>query len=417
MSARTTLEGARVAVNAERHVRTILHADMDAFFAAVEAREDPSIADRPIVVGADPRGGRGRGVVAACNYEARKYGIHSAMPISEAYRRCPDAVYLRPRMKLYAEVSERIMAILEGYTELVEKLSIDEAFLDVTASTRLFGDGESIARLIKAAVWEQERLTVSVGVAPNKFLAKLASDLEKPDGLVVVEPGKEREFLHPLPVERLWGVGPKTSGQLHGLGIHTIGDIAEFPLDRLVRHLGHAHASHLIQLANGEDERPVEVGQERKQISRETTFLTDTDDRDYLQRTLLALTEEVAARLRRRGMAARTVTLKLRLAPFDTLTRRKTVDTDLTTTEAIYPIALKLLEAADPGDRSVRLIGVGVSGLHERAPEPQLGLFDEKDKGDNASRVADVMDEVSDKFGRGTLKRGKLIDGGTDDEE
>ena len=384
-------------------MRTILHADMDAFFAAVEARDDPAIADRPVVVGADPQGGRGRGVVAACNYAAREYGIHSAMPISEAYRRCPDAVYLRPRMKIYAEISERIMAILEGYTELIEKLSIDEAFLDVTGSTQLFGDGESIARQIKKQVWEQERLTVSVGVAPNKFLAKLASDLEKPDGLVVVAPGAEREFLEPLPVERLWGVGPKTAGQLHGLGIHTIGELAGFPLDRLERHLGHGHAEHLKKLSLGEDDRPVEVGQERKQISRETTFLTDTEDRDYVRRTLLALAEEVAARLRRRRMAARTVTLKLRLAPFDTLTRRKTVESDLTTTEAIYPIAIKLLEAADPGDRPIRLIGVGVASLHELADEPQLGLFHD-------SRVADVMDEISEKFGHDALKRARLLD-------
>jgi nucleotidyltransferase/DNA polymerase involved in DNA repair len=376
---------------------------MDAFFAAVEARDDPAIADRPIVVGADPRGGRGRGVVAACNYAARKFGVHSAMPISEAYRRCPDAVYLRPRMKLYAEISERIMAILECYTELVEKLSIDEAFLDVTGSTQLFGDGESIARQIKDQVWKQERLTVSVGVAPNKFLAKLASDLEKPDGLVVVAPGAEREFLDPLPVERLWGVGPKTAGQLYGLGIHTIGDIARFQLDRLERHLGHGHAEHLKKLSLGEDDRPVEVGQERKQISRETTFLTDTEDRDYVRRTLLALTEEVAARLRRRRLAARTVTLKLRLAPFDTLTRRKTVESDLTVTEAIYPIALKLLEAADPGDRPVRLIGVGVASLNEHGVEPQLGLFDD-------SRVADIMDEISEKYGHDALKRARLLD-------
>ncbi len=382
---------------------------MDAFFAAVEAREDPAIAGRPIVVGADPRGGHGRGVVAACSYEARKFGIHSAMPISEAYRRCPDAVYLRPRMKLYAEISERIMAILEGYTELVERLSIDEAFLDVTASMRLFGDGASIARQIKEQVRKREQLTVSVGVAPNKFLAKLASDLEKPDGLVVVEPGKEREFLQPLPVERLWGVGPKTAGQLHGLGIHTIGDIAEFPLDRLERHLGHGHAEHLMRLSLGEDDRPVEVSHERKQISRETTFLTDTEDRDYVQRTLLGLTEEVSARLRRRGLAARTVTLKLRLAPFDTLTRRKTVEADLTTTEAIYPIALKLLEAADPGDRPIRLIGVGVASLHEHGSEPQLGLFDD-------SRVADVMDKISEKYGHDALKRARLLDNGGEEE-
>jgi nucleotidyltransferase/DNA polymerase involved in DNA repair len=382
---------------------------MDAFFAAVEARENPEIADKPIVVGADPRGGRGRGVVAACNYEARKYGIRSAMPISEAYRRSPRAVYLRPRMQLYAEVSERIMAIFESYTELVEKLSIDEAFLDVTASTRLFGDGASIARDIKRQVWEQERLTVSVGVATNKFLAKLASDLEKPDGLVVVEPGREREFLHDLPVERLWGVGEKTARRLHSLGIQTIGEIAAAPLALLDRHLGHAHTLHLHRLANGEDDRPVEPARERKQIGRETTFMTDTDDREFVRRTLLALTEEVAARLRRRRLAARTVTVKLRLAPFETHTRRRTVARPLFTTEAIYPAACELFAAADPGDRPIRLIGVSVSGLHELPPEQQLGLFDEGPGEPNASRVADVMDEISEKYGREALKRGKLV--------
>ncbi len=390
-------------------VRTILHADMDAFYAAVEAREDPAIAAQPVVVGADPQGGRGRGVVAACNYEARKFGIHSAMPISEAYRRCPDAVYLPPRMRLYAEISERIMQILEGYTELVEKLSIDEAFLDVTASTRLFGDGATIARAIKEQIWDQERLTVSVGVAPNKFLAKLASDLEKPDGLVVVEAGREKEFLDPLPVERLWGVGDKTAGRLHALGLKTIGDVAASRLEVLNRHLGHAHALHLHKLARGEDERPVEPGREQKQIGRETTFMTDTDDREFVRRTLLALTEEVAARLRRHHLAARTVAVKLRLAPFETHTKQKTLDTPVFTTESIYPVACELLAASDPGDRPIRLVGVSASGLHDQPPERQLGLFGESTQEESAERVADVVDEISQRFGHDALKRAKLV--------
>jgi DNA polymerase-4 len=392
--------------------RTILHADMDAFFAAVETRENPEIADRPVVVGADPHGGRGRGVVAACNYEARNYGIHSAMPISEAYRRCPDATYLRPRMSLYADVSERIMAILEGYTELVEKLSIDEAFLDVTASARLFGDGITIARRIKKNIREQEQLTVSVGVAPNKFLAKLASDLEKPDGLTVVEPGGAEEFLAPLPVERLWGVGDKTAARLHSLGIQTIGDIAATPVQRLERHFGGHHAGRLHRLSHGQDDRPVETDRERKQISRETTFLSDTDDRDFVERTLLELTEEVAARLRRRALTARTVTLKLRLAPFETLTRRHTADVALDTTEAIFPIARRLLAAADPGGRPVRLIGVGVSGFHERDIVQQLALFDAEKTDQNTTRIDDVVDKISEKFGRDALRRAKLVNNG-----
>jgi nucleotidyltransferase/DNA polymerase involved in DNA repair len=390
---------------------------MDAFYAAVEARESPELAGKPIVVGADPQGGRGRGVVAACNYEARKYGIHSAMPISEAYRRCSQAAFLRPRMKYYAEVSERIMEILETYTELVEKISIDEAFLDVTASAALFGDGPTIARRIKDDVREKEQLTVSIGVAPNKFLAKVASDLEKPDGLVVVEPGSETEFLSPLPVERLWGVGDVTARKLHQLGIWKIGDIAATPIEALRRHLGNHHAEHLHHLANGEDDRPVHTGGERKQVSRETTFLTDTEDRDLIERTLLALTEEVAARLRRKRLAGRTVTVKLRLAPFETHTRRHTVQADLHTTEAIYPIARQLLAAADPGDRPIRLIGVGVSSLHDRESGSQLGLFDEEAQNESGERVADVMDEVSEKYGRGALKRGKLLDGNTEAED
>jgi nucleotidyltransferase/DNA polymerase involved in DNA repair len=384
---------------------------MDAFFAAVEAREDPSIAGQPIVVGADPQEGRGRGVVAACNYEARKFSIHSAMPISEAYRRCPSAIFLRPRSHLYADISERIIHIFESFTEMVEKISIDEAFLDVTGSVQLFGDGVTIARRIKQEVLEQERLTVSIGVANNKFLAKLASDLEKPDGLTVVEPGAEEEFLHPLPVERLWGVGDVTARKLHQAGIWTIGDIADSPSGLLERQFGKHSGSRLRRLSHGEDDRPVETGGERKQISRETTFLTDTDDRDLIERTLLGLTEEVTARLRRKGLAARTVTVKLRLAPFETHTKRHTVEEDLTTTETVWPIARQLLAAADPGDRPIRLIGVGVSSLHEREQPKQLGLFEGEDPTQNAERVADVMDRVSDKFGKGAIKRGKLIQG------
>ncbi len=383
---------------------------MDAFFAAIEARENPDIADRPIVVGADPRGGRGRGVVAACNYAAREFGIRSAMPISEAYRRCPNAVFLQPRMHLYSEISDRIMAVFDAYTDLVEKVSIDEAFLDVTASTRLLGDGETIARRIKREVREREHLTVSVGVAPNKFLAKLASDLDKPDGLVIVEPGREREFLEDLPVERLWGVGEKTADRLRALGIRRIGELAGAPLDLLERHLGRAHAHHLHRLANGVDDRPVEPNRERKQIGRETTFMTDTADRDFVRRTLLSLTEEVAARLRRRGLAGRTVTVKLRLAPFETHTRQRTVERPLFTPEAIYSLAAELLTAADPGDRPIRLLGVSVSGLHQRPAERQLGLFDQDTPSDDdRARLADAIDTLRQRFGKNALTRARLM--------
>lgn len=390
-------------------MRTILHADMDAFFAAVEMRENPALERQPVVVGADPRGGRGRGVVSACNYEAREYGIHSAMPISEAYRRCPGAAFLPVRGELYGQVSKNIMEVFESYTELIEKLSIDEAFLDVTASQRLFGDAVTIARRIKREILQQQKLTVSIGVAPNKFLAKMASDLEKPDGLVVVEPGREKEFLHRLPVSRLWGVGAKTESRLRELGILKIGDIAATPLDWLERNFGSAHAHHLHQLANGVDDRPVVPDHNRKQIGKETTFAADTDDREHVRTILLGLTEHVAAALRHKGVAARTITLKLRLAPFETRTRRRTLDRSLTTTEAIYPIALRLLEAADPGDRQIRLIGISASGLHANSPERQLRLFDDVDDDESGKRVADVMDRLTKRFGKGTVRRGKLL--------
>jgi nucleotidyltransferase/DNA polymerase involved in DNA repair len=387
---------------------TILHADMDAFYAAVEARERPEIADDPIVVGADPRDGRGRGVVAACNYHAREFGIHSAMPISEAYRRCPDAVYLPVRMAVYIEVSDRIMAILRGYTDLVEKLSIDEAFLDVTASAGLFGDGVTIARSIKREIRDREGLTVSIGVAPNKFLAKLASAMAKPDGLLEVPAGEQEAFLRPLPVERLWGVGSKTADRLHGSGIVTIGDLAEAAPARLESIIGPAAGARLHLLAHGRDDRPVQPDQERKQISRETTFSSDVGDRTEVLRVLLALTEDVTAMLRRRRIAGHIVTVKLRLAPFETRTRQRTTELSLMTTEAVYPIAVDLLRAADPGDRPVRLVGVGISGLHEPR-SVQLSLFERGIAGERDHRISEAIDGIRRRFGKGALRRARLV--------
>jgi nucleotidyltransferase/DNA polymerase involved in DNA repair len=392
--------------------RTILHVDMDAFYAAVEARDRPEIAGRPIVVGADPKGGRGRGVVAACNYEARGYGIRSAMPISEAYRRCPDAAYLRPRFHRYARASERVMAILERYSDLIEPLSIDEAFLDVTASTTLFGDGVQIARRIKDDVRREEGLTASVGVAPNKFLAKLASDLGKPDGLTVVAPDGESEFLRGLPVERLWGVGPKTAPRFHGLGLRTIGDVAAAPIGRLAATFGRTSAEHFHGLASGRDDRPVVSDRERKSLGHEVTFDEDVADRDVVRRTLLELADRLAQGLRHRRIAGRTVTVKLRTADFTTLTRRRTSPDSLTTTETIYPIARELLADADPGTQAVRLVGVSVSGLHEANAAEQLSLFTDpparrRERGD---RVAKAVDWIVRKFGPRAIRRGGALE-------
>ena len=383
--------------------RTILHADLDAFYASVEVRENPALAGKPVVVGADPRGGRGRGVVAAASYEARTFGIHSAMPISQAYRRCPQAVYLRPRMRLYAAVSRRFMAILARYTDLVEPLSIDEAFLDVTGSQALFGSAAAIARRIKDEVRAEERITVSIGVAPSKFVAKIASDVGKPDGLVVVADEHVGAFLRELPVHRLWGAGPKTVAGFQRLGAATIGDVARLPLVRLAAELGEAAAGHFHALAHGRDPRSVDPSRERKSIGRESTFAEDVFDRTVVTATLLELVDEVAQRLRRAGAAGQTVHLKLRTADFSTLTRQERLERPADTTEAIWPAAKRLLEKADTTRQAIRLIGVSVSLADG---EQQLGLFPTRD--DRHRRVARAIDQLEEKYGARVVKRGDV---------
>lgn len=382
--------------------RTILHVDLDAFYAAVEVREAPALAGRPLVVGADPRGGRGRGVVAAASYEARAFGIHSAMPISQAYRRCPDAVYLRPRMRLYAAVSARFMAILARYTDLLEPLSIDEAFLDVTASRALFGTGEAIARGIRDAVRAEEGLTASIGVAPSKFVAKIGSDLRKPDGLVVVAPDGVAAFLADLPVQRLWGAGPRAMRGFRQLGVATIGAAARLPRERLVETFGEVFGAHFHALACGEDPRLVVPDRRRKSVGHETTFGEDVRDRASVRRTLLELVEEVARRLRRAGLRGQVVHLKLRGADFTTVTRQETLPSPADTTDAIWPVAERLLARADDGDQAIRLVGVSVSLF---GGERQMPLF-EAPGVERGRRVARAVDALVDRFGPGVVRRG-----------
>ncbi len=387
--------------------RTILHVDMDAFFAAVEEREDPSLRGKPVVIGADPKGGTGRGVVATANYEARKYGIGSAMPIAHAWRRCPHAVYLRPRGRLYASVSDTVFAILADFTDLVEPLSIDEAFLDVTASRRLHGDGPTIARAIKDRIRGQQRLTASVGVAGSKYVAKVASDLEKPDGLVVVEPGTEAEFLAPLPIARLWGAGPKAQQGLRALGCRTIGDVAALDPGVLARRFGETGGAHFSRLARGVDDRPVRPERERKSLGKETTFDEDVADRELVERTLLGLCERVAASLRKKGLAGATVTVKLRFEGFETHTRQRTLADPVDTVEALWPAARTLFREADRPKRRVRLVGVTVSGFDAGAA--QLGLFDAGRPAVDR-RVAAVVDRLSERYGRGAVTRAALLE-------
>jgi DNA polymerase IV len=381
-------------------VRTILHVDMDAFYAAVEQRDRPELRGRPVIVGADPRGGRGRGVVATASYEARRFGVHSAMPISQAWRLCPHGCYVPPDMEKYARVSGEVMDIFGRFTDSVEPISIDEAFLDVTASRRALGDGETIGRALKEAIRLQTALTASVGVASSKLVAKVASDLRKPDGLVVVPPGTEAELLAPLPVRRLWGVGPKMEEVLARLGVTTIGELAALGPERLERRLG-THGHDLLLLARGVDDRPVVAhGEGAKSVGHEHTYDVDTADLARLRRTLLDLADAVAARLRAHHLRGRTVTLKYRDQDFRTITRAETIGAPTDAGDRLFEVAWRLFEKAH-GRRKVRLLGVSVSGL---STGPQ-GLFEEE----RPSPADALRDAVHQRFGGDVLTRASLL--------
>jgi DNA polymerase-4 len=386
--------------------RTILHVDMDAYFAAVEQRDHPEYRGKPVIVGSDPKKGKGRGIVATCSYEARKFGVHSAQPISQAWQRCPHGIYVRGDMAKYVRVSERIMSILLEFTDLVEQVSIDEAFLDVTGSRRLLGSGIDIARRIKARIIEDQGLTASVGVAANKFVAKVASDLEKPDGLVVVEPGREAAFLAPLPIRRLWGVGARTEAMLEGCGIRLIGDLARLDRADLIRRFGKG-GDHLWHLSRGLDDRAVSPEDGFKSIGHETTFERDTGDRQVLHDTLLGLTEKVAQRLRANESRGRTVTVKLREADFSTTTRRVTLPAPADTTERIFPVAWKLLQSLIRAGKRVRLIGIYASNLSLPEEQGQLALFDESPKKDR--RLATALDDITRRYGEKAITRAALV--------
>ena len=377
--------------------RAILHVDMDAFYASVEQR------DRPVVVGADPRG---RGVVSAASYEARRFGIHSAMPIGRAYRLCPTAAFLPVDMDKYARESERIMAILVDFTPLVEPLSLDEAFLDVTASHALHGTGVEIARRIKARIRTEVGLNASAGVAPNKFVAKIASDLEKPDGVVEVGPGQEAAFLRDLPLRRLWGVGPAAERELSSLGARTIGDLVRLGRSRLEARLGAASGAHLFELAQGIDDRPVVPWHDPKSIGAEETFGRDTRDVGRLRATLLAQADRVAAELRAAGLRGRTVTLKLRFADFHTITRRGTGEAPTSDGGEIFRRVWAAFSKV-PRPQAIRLIGLSVSGFASASDPQQLPLLRQPDRTDRLGRVTD---EVRSRFGPGALVRGSLLE-------
>lgn len=391
---------------------TILHVDLDAFYAAVEQRDDPSLRGKPVLVGGSAR----RGVVAACSYESRAFGIHSAMPMAEALRRCPKAIVVRHRMERYAEASRAFFAILGDYSPEVEGLSLDEAFLDVTASERLLGDGPTIARAIKQRVRDQISLVASVGVAPIKLAAKIASDIDKPDGLRVVPPDQLLAFLHPLPVSRLWGVGDATRGVLATMGLSTIGDVARYPESALVARLGAVTGHHLAALARGEDARRVEPERDPVSVGHQETFDDDIDDKGELAVILLDQADRVAARLRAAELRAHAVVLIIKYDDFRQITRRTTLDSATSDGGVLARTAIELLAKVAIESRKgarVRLCGISATQLEPRDAPRQLA-FDEATRA-KGERLGDALDKLTAKFGKRTIRRAVHLDG--DDEE
>ena len=386
--------------------RAILHVDLDAFFAAVEQRDRPELRGKPVIVGGG--GPTDRGVVSAASYEARAFGVHSAMPLRTAAALCPGGVFVPVQGAKYQVVSRQVMAILRRFTPQVEPVSIDEAFLDVTGSQALFGDGESIGRQIRAAIREEVGLTASVGVATTKLVAKVASDLRKPDALVVVPPGQEADFLAPLPITRLWGVGARTAESLREFGVTTIGDLAALERAVLERRFGKLGAA-LTARARGVDPDPVSDRAPAKSIGHEHTFDVDTSDREVIERSLLAMAEGVAGRLRASGVKAATVTVKIRDSSFRTITRQRTLAEPTDLTEPIWRAALEL---ARPEVRAirVRLLGVTASNLGERV---QLQLFSGEGQGagdgGRGRRLIEAEDAIRRRFGERAVTRARLL--------
>jgi len=392
--------------------RVILHLDMDAFYAAVEVREAPALAGKPLIIGHRGR----RGVVSTCSYEARKFGVHSAMPSLSAERLCPQAVWLPGRMNLYVEVSAEIRRLLDDVSPLVEPLSIDEAFLDLSGIASDLTAGAAIALALKQRIRAEQRLTASCGVAPNKFLAKIASDLEKPDGLVVLPLTAVETRLWELPVGRLWGVGPKTEARLVAAGLRTIGDIAAADETALASRVGTELAAHLKALARGEDQRPVESDRVAKSISEERTYGEDLRDPDVIDRLLLERAEGVARELRRQGLLGRTVHLKVRTGDFTTWTRARTLPEPTDLAEEIVRVARQLFaERISLGRQGVRLLGVGISGLG--SPAAGQGSLFADDSMEKVRRLTRAADAVRERFGEQAVQRARLLPRSREHEE
>jgi DNA polymerase-4 len=381
--------------------RWIMHVDMDAFYAAVEQRDNPHLMGKPVIVGGESDG---RGVVATCSYEARHYGVRSAMPMFQAKRLCPDGVFLKPRFSAYQQASQEIRQIFHQFTPVVEPLSIDEAFLDITGSLKLFGSLEETGNKIKSDIKRRVNLAASVGIANNKFLAKLASDWNKPDGFLIINPWEAEEFLTDLPVSRIWGIGAKTSRRLAGEGVKTIGDLQQMSLAKATQLFGNS-AQQMLELARGIDFRPVLTNQPCKSMGNEITFNQDYGDKDFLNQVLLKLAEKISRRLRQHQLQGTTVTLKLKYSDFTQITRsvsiKKPVDYDLT----IYNIGKELL-AKEKLYLPVRLIGLAVSNFSANHDQ-QLSFFDEEQEiKEKITRLTKVLDSLKDKHGEKIIGRG-----------
>ena len=392
--------------NAERgddHNCNILHVDMDAFFAAVEVRDNPALAGKQVIVGH----GASRGVALSATYQARAVGVRAAMPMSQAIRIAPHAVVVEPRMDAYRDASQKVMTIFEAITPLVQPLSLDEAFLDVSGALKLIGSPSAIGDVIRNRVETEQGITCSVGVAPTMFVAKLATNFAKPNGLHVVPADKVLDFLHPLPLGALWGVGEKTASQLERLGLRTVGDIANTPVKILSRVIGEAVASHLVDLAWGRDLRTVTPHIAEKSIGAERTFDDDIDDPELLLAQLLDLGAKLAARLRSSNQVAKTITLKVRSSDFTTVTRSKTLDTPTDVGHEIYLTASQLLHGLDLARTRIRLLGLRATGLRQEEQRSlQLAFHDQIDRWREAEQV---MDKVADKFGHSLVKPARLI--------
>ena len=387
-------------MSTEDGAATILHVDMDAFYASVAERDDPSLRGKAVVVGAGARG-----VVLSANYAARKYGIRAAMPVGRAKRMAPHAIFVTPDHQRYSEVSAKVMEIFDSFTPLVEPISLDEAFLDVTGARKLLGTGREIAVEIRRQVEASEGITCSVGIAPSKFIAKLASGHCKPNGILEIPADRILNFLHPLPVNAIWGVGPKTAETLERLGLRTVADIANLPCATLIRALGQASGASLYELAWGRDYRDVTPNEPDKSISAAETFAQDIDDPEEILREFLRLTEKAAARLRENGYYAKTISIKVRFADFSTISRSKTLPLPIDSTHNIYEIAKTLYLALNLDRARLRLVGISLDNLSEAAPE-QL-LLGARERG---WREADsAIDRAKLRFGGGSVRPGRLI--------